>query len=84
VIGDITVALPLKGVIDMEAEQERLDREISQALDDLKKMDVKLDNPKFIERAKPEAVAETRARKAELEGILKRLNAALKRVKATG
>ncbi len=77
VIGETTFALPLKGVIDMEAERERLAKEIKSAQSDLGKMDAKLSNPKFVERAKPEAVEETRERKAELEGRITRLNEAL-------
>ncbi|MFX8086649.1 hypothetical protein ABTK81_19390 [Acinetobacter baumannii] len=44
------------------------------------KMDAKLDNPNFMSRAKPEAIEEARERKAELEGQVKRLGAALKRL----
>ena len=42
----------------------------------------KLDNPNFIERAKPEAVAEARDRKAELENAITRWKAALTRLEA--
>ena len=84
VVGDTTAALPLAGVIDMAAEMKRLEREIEKAEEDLGKMDAKLANPKFIERAKPEAVEETRERKAELEDTIKRLSAAVKRLQAAG
>lgn len=77
VIGDTTFALPLEGVIDMEAERARLAKEITAAEKDLAKMNAKLSNPKFVERAKPEAVEETKERKAELEDMLQRLSAAV-------
>jgi valyl-tRNA synthetase len=84
VVGETTAALPLAGVIDMAEELKRLRREIEKSEEDLGKMDAKLANPKFVERAKPEAVEETRERKAELEGTIKRLTAAVKRLETAG
>jgi len=80
VAGDTTAAIPLEGVIDMEVEKARLNKEISEAQENLGKMDAKLANPSFVERARPEAVEETRERKAELEGMIGRFTAALKRI----
>ena len=82
VAGETTAALPLEGIIDMEVEKKRLAREIEKASVDIGKMDAKLDNPNFIERAKPEAITEARERKAELENMVARLGAALKRLEA--
>ncbi|MGW8207217.1 MAG: valine--tRNA ligase, partial [Hyphomicrobiaceae bacterium] len=82
VAGETTGALPLEGIIDMDAERKRLAREIEKANVDIGKMNAKLDNPNFIERAKPEAIAEARERKAELENIVARLAGALKRLEA--
>ena len=82
VAGETTAALPLAGIIDMDAEKERLAREIDKAKVDIGKMDAKLDNPNFIERAKPDAVTEARVRKAELEDIVGRLSAALQRLES--
>jgi valyl-tRNA synthetase len=80
VSGDTTAALPLAGIIDMDSEKKRLAKAIESANSDLAKMDAKLSNPSFVERAKPEAIAEARARKAELEAELKRFSAALQRL----
>ena len=82
VAGETTAALPLAGIIDMEAEKKRLAREIEKAESDIAKMDAKLSNPSFMERAKPEAIEEAQARKAELAGMVKRLAAALKRLES--
>jgi valyl-tRNA synthetase len=84
VVGDTTAAFPLAGVIDMGEEMKRLSREIEKSESDLAKMDAKLSNPQFMAKAKEEAVAETRERKAELEGTIKRLTAAVKRLEAAG
>jgi valyl-tRNA synthetase len=80
VVGDTTAALPLGGVIDAATETKRLGREIEKAESDLAKMDAKLSNPQFMAKAKDEAVEEARERKAELEGAVKRLQAAIKRL----
>ncbi|MCB1484700.1 MAG: class I tRNA ligase family protein, partial [Hyphomicrobiaceae bacterium] len=80
VSGETTAALPLAGIIDMAAEKKRLAKAIESATSDLAKMDAKLSNPSFVERAKPEAIAEARARKAELEADITRLSAAHKRL----
>ncbi|MGD9784514.1 MAG: valine--tRNA ligase [Hyphomicrobiaceae bacterium] len=80
VAGETTAALPLAGVIDMDAERKRLQREIEKANVDIGKMDAKLSNPSFMERAKPEAIEEAQERKTELVGIVRRLEGALKRL----
>ncbi|MEO1206465.1 MAG: valine--tRNA ligase [Pseudomonadota bacterium] len=80
IVGETTIAIPLEGVIDMDAERARLKKEISEAESDLAKMDAKLANPKFVEKANPAAVEETRERKAELEGLMAKLSAAMARL----
>jgi valyl-tRNA synthetase len=80
VAGETTAALPLAGIIDMAAEKRRLAKEIEKADSDLKKMDAKLSNPQFMERAKEEAIEEAKDRKAELEAEIKRFSAALGRL----
>ena len=80
VSGETTAALPLTGIIDMTAEKKRLEKAIDSANSDLAKMDAKLLNPSFMERAKEEAIEEAKERKAELEAEIKRFTAALKRL----
>jgi valyl-tRNA synthetase len=82
VVGETTAALPLAGIIDMGAEKGRLQKEIAAAQSDLAKMDAKLSNPAFVEKAKPEAVEEARTRKAELEAGIRKWSAALARLDA--
>ncbi|MGQ0671954.1 MAG: valine--tRNA ligase [Hyphomicrobium sp.] len=80
VAGETTAAIPLEGLIDMGAERARLKKEIAAAEADTAKMNAKLDNPNFVAKAKPEAIEEARARKAELEAAIKRWQTALKRL----
>jgi valyl-tRNA synthetase len=75
-----TVALPLKGVIDLAAERTRLDKEIAKADADIKRVDAKLGNEKFVANAPDEIVEEEKekreaavARKAKIVEALERL-----------
>ena len=80
VVDGVTVAFPLDGAIDLDAEKARLAKAIAVAEKDRDGLAARLGNPSFAERAKPEAVAKARedhdARAAEAE----RLAAALARL----
>lgn len=66
IIGDeLEVYLPLAGVIDLEAERSRLEKERQQLDQELRRTVGKLNNPKFVEKAPPEVVAKERARLEE-------------------
>ena len=77
-------ALPLKGVIDFTAERARLDKEIAKADADIKRVDAKLGNEKFIANAPEEIVEEEKekretavARKARIIEAVARLTGAM-------
>jgi len=80
VTGGTTAAIPLEGVIDMDVEKARLAKEVDESKDLLAKEKAKLDNPKFVARANPEAVETARERVVDFEGKISRLSAALKRL----
>jgi valyl-tRNA synthetase len=82
VLADVTAALPLAGVIDMDAERARLEREIAKSEAEIAKVDAKLANADFVAKAPPEVVEENRERKAAFEATVKKLRTALKRVAA--
>ena len=76
-------ALPLKGVIDLGAEKARLAKEMAKAEADIKRVDAKLGNEKFVANAPEDVVEEERekredamARKAKIAEALDRLKAA--------
>ncbi len=56
-------ALPLKGVIDIAAERARLDKEMAKAEADIKRVDAKLANEKFVANAPEEVVEEEREKR---------------------
>jgi valyl-tRNA synthetase len=80
VIDEATFALPLEGVIDVEAEKSRLSKAAAAAEKERDSLAQRLSNPNFTERAKPEAVQKARqdhqAKAAEAE----RLTAALEKL----
>ena len=55
VVDDLIIYVPLAGVIDINAERNRLQKRLSKLTADLAATQKTLDNPKFIERA-PKAV----------------------------
>jgi valyl-tRNA synthetase len=56
------VAMPLDGLIDVEAERERLGREIEKIRGEVKKSEGKLGNASFVERAPAAVVDQEKAR----------------------
>jgi valyl-tRNA synthetase len=60
------VRVPLVGVIDLDAERARVEKEIAKVEGDLAGIERKLANPSFVERAPPEVVEKDRARAEEL------------------
>ena len=65
--------LPLDGLIDVEAEQARLKKEISRVEKEVEKSLKKLQNPNFVENAKPEVVEIEKERHATWLEKLKQL-----------
>jgi valyl-tRNA synthetase len=80
VIGEATIALPLEGVIDMDAERKRLSKEIDKAESDLTKAEAWLANESNVAKSPEHVVALNRERVAEGTDRIARLKAALKRI----
>ena len=56
-VGDLKILIPLKGLVDVEEELARLNRQLEKENADLRKSEGKLGNDRFVENA-PEAVVE--------------------------
>jgi len=80
IVGHATIALPLGDFIDITAERARLQKEIAREEKDGAKLDAKLANPDFIERAPEEVVEENRERRAEAVARIAKMRAALERL----
>jgi valyl-tRNA synthetase len=57
VVRNLEIFLPLKGIIDLEAEKARLSKQVEKLEKELQSVKKKLDNPHFLANAKPEVVA---------------------------
>src|SRR5690606_37612724 len=73
VVGEATWALPLEGLIDITAEKARLAKEIGKAEGEIAKIDKKLSNPQFMEKAPDAVVEEQRERLAEAQALRDKL-----------
>ncbi|PJF31492.1 MAG: valine--tRNA ligase [Candidatus Thermofonsia Clade 1 bacterium] len=65
--GEVTLYLPLAGMVDLSAERERLTKELAALSAQIEKTEKMLANEQFVSRAKPEVVAKERAKLAELQ-----------------
>ncbi|MCT2530205.1 valine--tRNA ligase [SAR92 clade bacterium H921] len=71
--GDLEILVPMAGLIDVEAELARLDREIDKLGTEATKLSGKLSNPKFADNAPAEVVAKERQKLEDFEGSLSQL-----------
>jgi len=80
ILDEATLVLPMSGLIDIDAERARLEKEISKLSPEIMKYEKKLSNKGFTDKAPPAVVAEQRDRmdgmkseRAKLEEALGRL-----------
>jgi len=74
-VGEMRVLIPLAGLIDVQAELKRLNKEMEKLKKELAKCTAKLNNPKFTERAPAEIVEKERQRVTEMSASLQELEA---------
>jgi valyl-tRNA synthetase len=79
-VDDTSYAIPLEGIIDLDAEKTRLAKAAEAAEKERDSLAGRLSNPNFVERAKPEAVEKARADHAEKAAEAERYRAALERL----
>jgi valyl-tRNA synthetase len=83
-IGELTLLVPMAGLIDAAAEIERLGKRIAKAREDLAKTNAKLSNDNFVRNAPPQVVATQREHAAELERTIASLEEQLDRLRKLG
>jgi valyl-tRNA synthetase len=77
VVDGVQFAIPLAGLIDMEAEAKRLRKEIEKAQSEIEKIDRKLGNEAFIAKAPEKVVTLQKERRAGYAAEVETLEAAL-------
>jgi valyl-tRNA synthetase len=83
-LGALRILVPLKGLIDVGAERDRLGKQLAKTNDDLGKVRNKLANQNFVANAPAEVVAKEHARIAELEQRAAQLDQQLVRLAELG
>lgn len=73
VVGDIELFIPLEGLIDLNKERERLEKEIAKTKTLLDRADKKLANPNFVAKAPVHVIEAEKKKQAEAMEILVRL-----------
>ena len=68
--GDLEIRVPMAGVIDIEAELKRLDKEIYRRREEVAKLEGKLSNKAFTERAPADIVEAEKHKKEQAETAL--------------
>ena len=80
-VGELTLLVPMAGLIDADAEIERLTKKIAGIRKDHAKISGKLANENFVKNAPPEVVTQDRERIADFDRQIAALDVQLERVR---
>ncbi|SJM93869.1 valyl-tRNA synthetase [Crenothrix polyspora] len=72
-VGDMQILIPMAGLIDKQAELVRLDKEIQRIKNDLPRIEGKLSNPAFVDKAPQDVIDKEKTKLAELQSLLHNL-----------
>jgi valyl-tRNA synthetase len=81
IVDEVEVYLPLKGLIDLDEEERRVQKELTKVLEDLSRTQRKLENMDFVNRAKPEAVEKEKEKARAMAAKAAKLRESLERVR---
>ena len=70
-------SLGLDEAVDLEVERERIDRQLRKLQQDLERLEAKLGNSSFVQKAPDHVVERTRQRRREIEDQLRKLQETL-------
>ena len=73
--GRLEVFVVVGGLVDLDAEAKRLQKELAKAEKDLASVTRTLSNEGFVAKAAPEVIEKKRAQKSELETTIEQLRA---------
>ncbi len=81
-VGDMEILVPMAGVIDKDAETARLGKEIDKLKKDLGRVEGKLNNPSFVDKAPGAVVEKEKAKLVDMRGALSKLEEQLGKINA--
>ena len=79
-VGKMQILVPMAGLIDIDAERERLNKEIESNQGFISKLEAKLSNENFVSRAPEQVVAHERQKLTETQNKLKSLTEQLEKL----
>ena len=79
-LGDMRLLVPMKGLIDVDAERARLDKQMDKVRADLARTTGKLGNENFVNNAPPAVVSQERERAVEFEKTISQLTEQLEKL----
>ena len=79
-LGELRLLVPMKGVIDVDAERARLEKQLDKVNVDLARTNGKLGNEKFVNNAPADVVTKEKQRAADFEKTITQLNEQLEKL----
>ncbi len=80
-VGEMKILIPIAGLIDKDAEIARLEKEIQKIVKDLPRIEGKLNNPKFIDKAPADVITKEKEKLAALYSSKQNLEEQLSKIK---
>jgi valyl-tRNA synthetase len=81
IFNEIEIFVPLAGLVDVDQELAKLEKEMNKVVLQLKKVEGKLGNSKFLDNAPPQVVAGEREKQETLSAKLAKINESKERLK---
>ncbi|WP_432743987.1 valine--tRNA ligase [Methylobacter sp. G7] len=81
-VGEMKILIPMAGLIDKEAELARLEKEIQKIHNDLPRVEGKLNNPAFVDKAPQEVIDKEQAKLADLRSMLNNLEEQQRKIRS--
>jgi valyl-tRNA synthetase len=81
IVDEVEVFLPLRGLINLDEEEKRVQKDLARVYDELSRTRRKLQNQDFLSRARPEAVEKEKEKARALAEKEAKLKESLERVK---
>jgi len=79
-VGEMQILIPMAGLIDKTAELARLDKEILRIKNDLPRVEGKLNNPAFVDKAPADVINKEKSKLAEMQSLLNNLELQHKKI----
>ncbi|UCD32463.1 MAG: hypothetical protein JSV38_00735, partial [Desulfobacterales bacterium] len=79
-VGEMKVLIPMEGLIDKDAEIQRLNKELDKQQKQYEQVEKKLDNPNFIDKAPAQVVEKERSKLSEIKIAIEKLQEQLEKI----